>query len=150
MLRLVIISIFHLQATESQQSLSSQCAYYPSYIIRDISHFQYYLGQIGWIVCTLGRRVSLFRASDLGLRGGGLLANHRPLSGAGGRVWAVSASERASAGRQSVQECDRDRPLNPGLHFLKHTHGGKGGVCARGKWTAAGKRRPNKLYFNQR
>ncbi len=25
-------------------------------ILRDISNFQYYLGQIGWIVCTLGRR----------------------------------------------------------------------------------------------
>ncbi len=36
---------------------ASQCAYYPSKIICDISNFQYYLGQIGWIVCTLGRRV---------------------------------------------------------------------------------------------
>ncbi len=38
---------------------ASKCAYHPSYILCDSSNFQYYLGQIGWIVCTLGRRVCL-------------------------------------------------------------------------------------------
>lgn len=37
-----------------------------------------------------------------------------------------------SVGWQIVQGCDCDRPVNPGLHFLKHTHWGKGGVCAWG------------------
>lgn len=34
----------------------------------------------------------------------------------------VKAYESGSIGWQSVQGCDRDRPMNPGLHFFTHTH----------------------------